>query len=137
MPPRGVGVKILTFFTASAVKRAVSRARNFTIFDQNEATIPLFIYKTILKHQEKEIHHVLKEEKVMVCSSPFWEQNSENFSNNLKKIRLTFFKFNSLRSNHFMTRDNYQQFLYTGVVIITKLDHYFPVSVNPNTFLGF
>ena len=44
--------------------------RNFTIFKQNEATIPLFIYKTILEHQEKEIHHVLKEEQV-VCSSPF------------------------------------------------------------------
>ena len=45
--------------------------RNFTIFEQNEATIPLFIHKTILKHQKKEIHQVLKEEQVMVCSSPF------------------------------------------------------------------
>ena len=38
---------------------------------RNEATIPLFIYKTILKHQEKEIHQVLKEGQAMVCSSPF------------------------------------------------------------------
>ena len=45
--------------------------RNFTIFEHNEATIPLFIYKTILKHEEEEIHRVLKEEQVMVCSSPF------------------------------------------------------------------
>ena len=49
--------------------------RNFTIFKKNEATIPLsislFIYKTILKHQEKEIHQVLKEEHVVVCSSQF------------------------------------------------------------------
>ena len=35
---------------------------NFTIFYQHEATIPLFIYKTILQHQEKEIHQVFKEE---------------------------------------------------------------------------
>ena len=39
------------------VKGAVLR-EIFTIFEQNEATIPLFIYKTILKHQEKEIHQV-------------------------------------------------------------------------------
>ena len=39
--------------------------------EQNEATIPLLIYKTILKHQEKEIHEVLKEEQVIVLSSPF------------------------------------------------------------------
>ena len=45
--------------------------RNFIVFEQNEATIPLFIYKTILKHLENEIHQVLKEEQVMVCSSPF------------------------------------------------------------------
>ena len=45
---------------------------NFAIFEQNEATIPLFnMYKTISQHQEKEIHQVLKEEQVMVCSSPF------------------------------------------------------------------
>ena len=48
-----------------------SVTRKFTIFEQNEVTIPLFIYKTILKHQEKEIHQVVKEEQVMVCSSPF------------------------------------------------------------------
>ena len=31
---------------------------NFTIFEQNKASIPLCIYKTILKHQEREIHQV-------------------------------------------------------------------------------
>ena len=46
--------------------------RNFTIFEQNEATIPLFIYKPILKHHKEEIYQVLKEEQVMVRSSgPF------------------------------------------------------------------
>ena len=39
--------------------------RNFTIFEQNEATIPSFIHKTILKHQDKEIHQILKEEHVI------------------------------------------------------------------------
>ena len=43
-------------------------------------------------------------------------------------------------SSHFrsknVTRDNYQQFWYTaGEVLISKLDHYFTVSVNPKTFL--
>ena len=36
-----------------------------------------------------------------------------------------------------MTRDNYAQFWYTGVVLITKPDHYFTGSVNPKTFWGF
>ena len=44
---------------------------NFTFFEQNEATIPLFIYKVILRHQEKEINYGLKEGQVMDCSSPF------------------------------------------------------------------
>ena len=44
---------------------------NFTIFEQSEATIPLFIYKVILRHQEKEINHGLKEKQLMDCSSPF------------------------------------------------------------------
>ena len=36
-----------------------------------------------------------------------------------------------------MTRETYQQFWYTGVVLITKLDHYLiTVSVNPKPFLG-
>ena len=65
----------------------------------------------------------------MVCSSPFWKQKCDN----LKKIRLIFFKCNLLRSNQFMTRDTHQQFWYTGVVLITKLDHYFTVSVIPKT----
>ena len=39
---------------------------NFIIFEQNETTIPLFICKTILQHQEKEIHQVLKEEQGMM-----------------------------------------------------------------------
>ena len=41
---------------------------------------------------------VLKEELVMVCSRPFWKREIE-------KVRLIFFKGNSLRSNQFMTRD--------------------------------
>ena len=49
----------------------------------------------------------------------------------MKKIRLIFFKCSSLLSNQFTTRETYQQFWYTGVVLITKLDHYFTVSVNP------
>ena len=103
----------------------------------NEATIhvPLFIYKImlLLKHQENEIHQALKEKQFMVCSSPFSKQKCEN----LKKIRLIVFKCNSLRSNQFMTGDTNQQFWYTGVVLITKLDHYFLVSVSPKTLLGF
>ena len=55
---------------------------NFTIFEQNESTIPSFVYKMILKHQANEIHHVLKEEQVMVCSSPLYKPKCEN----LKRI---------------------------------------------------
>ena len=100
---------------------------------KKQPTVSLLICEIILKHQEKEIKHILNEKQVMVSSSPFWKQKCEN----LKKIRLIFFKFNSLRSNQFMTRDTYRQFWYTGVVVNTKLDHYFMVSVNPKTFLAF
>ena len=36
-----------------------------------------------------------------------------------------------------MTRDTYQQFRYTGVVLITKLDHYFTSTVSVNPFCPF
>ena len=35
-----------------------------------------------------------------------------------------------------MTRDNYQQFWYTGEILIPKLHHYFTVSVNPKKHFG-
>ena len=57
--------------TYSTVKGAMSQGI-LPFFEQNEATIPLFIYKIILKHQEKEINQVLKEEQVIVCSCPFY-----------------------------------------------------------------
>ena len=38
-----------------------------TFFGQNHATIPLLIYKIILKHQEKVINQFLKEQQIMVC----------------------------------------------------------------------
>ena len=34
-------------------------------------------------------------------------------------------------------RDTYQRFWYTGVILVTKLDHYFTVMVSVNPFLGF
>ena len=36
---------------------------------QNHATIPLLNYT--IKHLEKEINQFMKEEQIMVCSSPF------------------------------------------------------------------
>ena len=43
------------------------------MFEQNEAAENTFInlQSNIFKHQEDEIHQVLKDEQVMVCSSPF------------------------------------------------------------------
>ena len=68
---------------------------NFTILEQNDATIPLFIYKTILKNQEKKIKQVFKEGHVMVCSSaPILEAKMGELFRELEK-----------RSNQFMTRD--------------------------------
>ena len=40
----------------------------FTVFGQNHATIPLVVYKVILKHQEKDINQFLKEEQQQVAS---------------------------------------------------------------------
>ena len=41
---------------------------------------------------------------------------------------------NSLRSNQFMTRDAFQQFWYTGVVLTTKLYYFTPVLLIQNHF---
>ena len=70
---------------------------------------------------------------------PILEANmrERNVSENLKKISLILFKCNSLRSNESITRDTYQQFWYTGVVLIIRLDHFFTVFVNSEPFLGF
>ena len=51
-------------FVVIDLKGQYSITGNFTIFEQNEATIALLIYKIILKHQENEINQVLKEEQV-------------------------------------------------------------------------
>ena len=56
-------VSELQCLTAFDLKLKGHRHEEFTIFEQNKATIPLFIYKTVLNHQEKEIHQVLKEEQ--------------------------------------------------------------------------
>ena len=55
--------------------------RNFSIFEQNEATIPIFIYKTIFKHQEKELRHVLnlKRNKLWSVPAHFKSKNAKTF----------------------------------------------------------
>ena len=58
------------------IKGVVSKG--LTFFGQNQATIPLLIYKIILKNQEKEINQFLRKEQIMVCSCPFWKQKCEN-----------------------------------------------------------
>ena len=102
---------------------------------QKEATIPFFIYRITLSHQEKEIHQVLKERQVMVCScsSLFKKPKCEN----LKKIRLIFFKCNSLRSIQFMTRDAHRLFWHSGVALNTKLDPFSRFLLFQNHFWTF
>ena len=39
--------------------------RNFGVFGQSHFTIPLLIYKVILKHQESEINQFLKEGQIL------------------------------------------------------------------------
>ena len=53
------------------IKGAVSREILPFLNKTKLQYIPLFMCKTILKHQEREIHQVLKKEQVMVSSSPF------------------------------------------------------------------
>ena len=48
---------------------------NFDVFGQSHFTIPLLIYKVILKHQESEINQFLKAGQIMGCSSPFGDEN--------------------------------------------------------------
>ena len=67
----------------------------------------------------------------MICSSAFWKQKCEN----LKNISLTF--FNPYRATLSLARGTNRQFYYTGMVIYNKLDNYFVVSADRQTFLGF
>ena len=60
---------MLTYFALIPERGSVTGI--ITIFEQNKVTIPLFICTIILKHQEKGIHQVLKNEQVMIWSSPF------------------------------------------------------------------
>ena len=69
----------------------------------------------------------------MICSSAFWKQKGEN----LKNISLPFFKFNSNRPTLSLARGTNRQFYCTGVIIYNKLDNYFVVSADRQTFLGF
>ena len=71
----------------------------------------------------------------MICSSGFWKQKCEK----LKNISLTFFKFQSISTYSLSLsgqRTN-RQFYCFGVIIYNKLDNYFFVSADRQTFLGF
>ena len=61
---------------------------DFGIYGQNHAAIPLLIYKIILKHYEKLINQLLKQEQIMFCSGTFWKCECEN----LKKSEANFFQ---------------------------------------------
>ena len=70
----------------------------------------------------------------MICSSAFWKQKCDN----LKNISLPFFKFQSIpRPTLSLARGTNRQFYCTGVIVYNKLDKYFLVSANRQTFLGF
>ena len=64
----------------------------------------------------------------MICSSSFWKQKCES----LKNVSLTFFKLQFIPA--YSTN---RQFYCTGVIIYNKLDNYFFVSAERQTFLGF
>ena len=77
-----------------------------TIFYLNRATIPLLIYRTILKYKEKEIEF-LKEKQIMFCSS--------------RPFRLTFFKLHNSFTHQYV--NEYRQsstIWYTRVLIFNK-----------------
>ena len=71
----------------------------------------------------------------MICSCTFWKQKCEN----LKNISLTliFSSFNPCWPTLSLSRGTNQQFYCTGVIIYNKLDNYFVVSADRQTFLGF
>ena len=70
----------------------------------------------------------------MICSSAFWNQKCEN----LKNISLTFSSsFNPNRPTLSLARGTNQQSYCTEVIIYNKLDNYYVVSADRQTFLGF
>ena len=85
----------------------------------------------------KIINSILERNLFVICSSAFWRQKCEN----LRNISLTFFKFQSIPaysvSGQSRTRGTNRQFHCTGVIIYNKLDNYFFVSADRQTFLGF
>ena len=70
----------------------------------------------------------------MICSSAFWKQKCEN----LKKISLIFFKFQSIPTYSASDQRHFNRQVYcTGKIIYSKLNNYFFVSADRQTFLGF
>ena len=57
-----------------------------TSFVKNGEVRPSLSYKIILEQQEETIQLNSWKEKVVICSSAFWEQKCEN----LRKVSLTF-----------------------------------------------
>ena len=69
----------------------------------------------------------------MICSRAFWKQKCKN----LKNISLTFSSFNPYRPTLSLVRGTNPQFYCTGVIVYNKLDNFFFVSADRQTFLDF
>ena len=67
----------------------------------------------------------------MICSSAFRKKKCEN----LKNTSLT--SFTPYQPNLSLARVTNRQSYHTGVIIYNKLDNYFFVSADRQTFLGF
>ena len=65
----------LTYSVLFCFRNLRGRVKRISFFFcENHTTIPLPIYKIILKHQQKVIFF-LKEEQIMVCSRNLWNEN--------------------------------------------------------------
>ena len=98
----------------------------FDIFVKNAEIRPSLSYKIILEQREERDQLNSRKEQLVICSSAFWKQKCKN----LKNVSLTFFKFQSIPTCCLWPEALINSF-------ITKLDNYFFVSVNRQTFLGF
>ena len=65
-------MQLAEFLTQNFFKnRKASVMRILTFFDENRATTPLLVYKITVKHQEKEINQLLKEQIMLYSRLTF------------------------------------------------------------------
>ena len=102
-------------------------------FVKNDEIRPSISCQIILEWREERNQLNSRKEQLVICSSAFGNKNVKTWIT----LALHFSSFNPYRPILSVVRGTNRQFYCTGVIIYNKLDNYFVVSADRQTFLGF